>query len=76
MDWAEENLCDYKNLDELCDVCWFQRPIRAYAPEPEIMRRFLDRMRISWDVEESIFSQLMIGHEGRFKDWHEVKGDR
>lgn len=71
--WAEENLCEYPSLEALCDRSWYQRPIKAYAPEPGIMVRYLDTMERNWGVAEDEFSDIRIGTPNHWTDWEVIK---
>lgn len=62
--WAESNLCDFPDIYSLCEDSGWQFPRRAYAPEPEIMKRFLRTMRIIIGVTPESFSDLQIGDVG------------
>ena len=59
-DFADYNLCDYPDLRALCNDAKWHLPAKVFAPDTDVMARFLTIMEDDFFMPPSEFSVLVI----------------
>ena len=71
-DWADYSLCEFSSMESLCQAAAWHLPAKAYAPDREIMARFLSVMENEHSMPWDEFWHLKIGdpdHEDLWEDY-------